>query len=236
VRLVTDFVFPVFGGAVEHRGALRTLKATEVSGTAFSVGQGWFVTAAHVVKAAAALGHVAVARLASDYAWEFATAEEVHCEESLDLAFLRAALEPVMEHKWRADSLPMFLDVTAVGYPYGRDPERPHIDARGFKGSVVTPTQFLRLQGAPDIYELSFSAPRGLSGGSRDGRRLRRWRRHWKSVHRDAGLLAPRSGCRGARVYNGEIRGDAARRCHSINRNTEMFRPRNAEGNFGSTP
>ncbi len=47
---------------------------------------------------------------------------------------------------------------------YGKDPERPHIDARGFKGAVVTATQFARLAGAPDIYELSFSAPRGLSG------------------------------------------------------------------------
>ena len=133
-RSVTDYVFPVLAGTVGHQKGLRVLKAQQIFGTAFSIGRSWFVTAAHVLANADAHGEIAVARLAADGVWDFAIAEAVYREDSLDLAFFRAPLSEVKEHFWRGDVLPMFADVSAVGFPFGMDPDRAHIDARGFRG------------------------------------------------------------------------------------------------------
>jgi len=55
-------------------------------------------------------------------------------------------------------------DVQAIGYAYGWDEEASFISPRGFKGHIAALRQSLKWAQRPVCYELSFQAPRGLSG------------------------------------------------------------------------
>lgn len=59
----------------------------------------------------------------------------------------------------------MLADVQTAGFPYGFDPSRHILTLRAYKGYIVSNGRFPRLPPIPRCYELSFQAPRGLSGG-----------------------------------------------------------------------
>ena len=60
----------------------------------------------------------------------------------------------------------MLTDVLAFGYPFGLDLHNLTLRARALKGHIVCADRAgaAELPGRPHIYELSFQAPRGLSG------------------------------------------------------------------------
>jgi hypothetical protein len=61
--------------------------------------------------------------------------------------------------------LPTLTPVAALGFPFGYDPERLAVTSRGFAGNIVGSYRHTGFPGHPHVYELSFAAPRGLSGG-----------------------------------------------------------------------
>src|SRR5262249_2279469 len=62
--------------------------------------------------------------------------------------------------------------VTAIGFPMAVDPEWVSIAHRGFTGHVVTRRELYHIQpDQPPGYEVSFLAPRGLSGAPLVSRR-----------------------------------------------------------------
>lgn len=139
-----------------------------VFGTAFPIAPGLFMTANHVLTDALADagtdGVVALFRKGPTQI-ESGPVTQHEAIPSLDLALLACPhfkrLEPLP-----ADFTPLdiFVPVSAAGYPYAVDSERLSFVPRGFAGHVVTRRELYHLPAQPPGYEVSFPAPRGLSG------------------------------------------------------------------------
>jgi len=59
-----------------------------------------------------------------------------------------------------------FEHLRSLGFGFGLNLADKSLTARGFAGSVVSSRQITNLRGQPWVYELTFSAPRGLSGAA----------------------------------------------------------------------
>jgi len=155
----TDIVLPVVG---MEPGSSRP---RELCGTAFHIGGGAYLTAAHVWKQAQTHPLQAIGMT------DTPDTEVVRCHgvwkaealEAFDLAVLSAP--PFGQSFLWSKQLPALLDeVRAFGYPYGLDPESNMLTVRAFKGSVSGGNSLIKLPGRPFGLELSFPCPRGLSG------------------------------------------------------------------------
>lgn len=154
---IFEYVLPLFAGR-------KVLEPTVVEGTAFGIGGGCFLTAAHCIREAMALGWMAVGTIDGKRirawnipAWELA--------DDYDIALFRAEVDPPVSHFcWRESELPMAASIRSSGYPYALDLGRQTMNVRSFVGNVVSATTFDRLKPQPPSYELSFQCPRGLSG------------------------------------------------------------------------
>jgi hypothetical protein len=138
-----------------------------IFGTAFAVSDDLFLTAGHVVEAAASVGDVALGRLtapASDGLFEVAADWEVF--HGVDLALIKCPGFSSTIYEMRFDRLPIFSEVQALGFAYGLDPEFHNYAPRGFLGHVVAGVQLLGWRTQPFAYELSFIPPKGLSGAA----------------------------------------------------------------------
>lgn len=154
---VLEYVLPLVIG-------VEPMKPTVVEGTAFGIGDGCFVTAAHCLGEGAKSGWMAVGTTDGKRirAWNITAYELVH---AYDFAVFRADVEvPVKCFSWYPGELPMASSVRTAGYPYALDSERERMGIRAFVGHVVSATTFGRLASDPPSYELSFQCPRGLSG------------------------------------------------------------------------
>jgi len=136
-------------------------------GTAFVIAPDLVATAAHVYRNAASCGEVALWRHrmtpggVESHGFPVSDADVF---DDIDLALLSCPRidAPVLSFEFEA--LPLFEEVQAVGFPFSLDPERLIFVVRGFAGHVVARREHFRLKGQPPCYELSFIAPRGLSG------------------------------------------------------------------------
>jgi hypothetical protein len=139
----------------------------EIFGTAFAISEDLFLTAGHVVQAAAAVGHVALGHLTmpvENCRYDVATDSEVF--EEVDLALIRCPdFNPVI-HQVLFDPLAIFQEVRALGFALGLDPEFHNYVHRGFIGHVVSGSQLFGWRSQPLAYELSFVPPKGLSGAA----------------------------------------------------------------------
>ena len=134
-----------------------------VYGTAFSIGNGCFATAGHVIQNASHNQVVAIG-FPDGTDWKTIRATDYEVIESYDVGFIQAEVPKVEALSWRLDELPMLATVQTVGYPYAIDWARFAIDIRAFRGHVVSALSFDLLKANPRVYELSFQSPRGLSG------------------------------------------------------------------------
>lgn len=147
----------------------------EVCGSAFALGGDYMLTAQHVLAEASAGGDEVVVGLQTDgflKAARVVESEQLHAE----IALLR--VEFVVEGsdkwfnrlRWREGPLHTFEAVRVLGYAYGihRVDNRESLVVRGFEGRVVSGLREFKPVGWPGlpfpVYELSFLAPRGLSG------------------------------------------------------------------------
>lgn len=164
---VLDLHFPVFAGRRVANDQLAPA-SPYIYGTAFPIWHGGlFATAAHVVKSAASMGEVVLGRLGGKGpAIPGFGIERAELFEDFDFALLKCpGLEkfPPITIEMQ-QSLTLFDEVKAIGYPFSVDPEHLVATHRGFAGHVVASRQLYRLPGQPFGYEVSFPTPPGMSG------------------------------------------------------------------------
>lgn len=162
-------VFPVIALKPEQAGEMAR---ADFFGTAFAVGPGVFMTAAHVARNAEAHGAVAIGGPSSVDGHAPLGAVRVQQIETWwpdhDVALLYvAAVAGLTELKmWLTNRLQLLTDLGSFGYPHaitvGTD--RMQVVFRGYKGYVITTRGWERLPGEPPVYEVSCAFPLGMSG------------------------------------------------------------------------
>lgn len=156
-----DYVFPVVGGKKQADSDL--VHVVDICGTAFSIGGNLFLTAYHVLESAVAHDDFGLGYVNQDALHRRAVLES-HSLPELDLAVVRSPVPEARALRWQAEQLQMLADVQTAGFPYALDTASYVFTLRAFKGYVVSNGKFARLAPQPRCYELSFQAPRGLSG------------------------------------------------------------------------
>jgi len=167
-----QLAFPVMTVAEKAPGAFDA--PGDVLGTAFLLGEGCLMTAGHVAKALLASDNMPALILARPGSGGADFSRIVDIETlSHDLGIIRVpttdeGVDPVIP--WYVPQVGPMQDLWAIGYPYGLLPagEARQFVQRIFRGHAVsTPSQYELPadDGRPvRAYELSFQAPRGLSG------------------------------------------------------------------------
>jgi hypothetical protein len=135
-----------------------------VLGTAFCIGDGTFLTAAHVMKEALAHSQFGIGFAAPNLTWRRLPVEDVEIIEDFDVALFRSRAPNFEPLPWIQDDLLLLADIHASGFPYALNPRMGSLNARAFRGTVSGTDRFERLPTHPLVYELSFQSPRGLSG------------------------------------------------------------------------
>lgn len=163
-----DYEFPVIGYNKEEIMPENIVSPRNIYGTAFSIGNGFFMTAGHSIKAAFSENDTISIGIVSgnDYiAYEADSSEVI---DDFDVGFIKTirTIERAKTNKWVTSRLPSLYDVIAGGFPYAMDNERNTIGTRSFKGYVVSMKPFSSFSSDIRVYELSFQCPRGLSGAA----------------------------------------------------------------------
>jgi hypothetical protein len=157
-----DYVFPVIGGDRSNTRPGWTM-LRNVFGTAFSLGGNTFLTAGHVIKAATAHESFDIC-LIEDGAWGARKIIRHEVLEDLDAGFFEANVPGAKALRWSDTELSMLDSVAAVGFPYALEITQAKLNVRAFRGEIVSTRTWDGLSAKPQIYELSFQCPRGLSG------------------------------------------------------------------------
>jgi len=178
-------VFPVLAMSREQAGEAAR---PDCFGTAFAVAPGVFMTAAHVISAASAVGEVAIGGPTSSEGLPLmgvvrAEAIETWPDHDIGLIFCNAPNITVLD-RWLIKRVQVLTDLSAFGYPHAitRSPagDRLNVIFRAYKGHVITIRGFDRLPNDPAIYEVSMLFLKGsrvlrYSGRSRINYSSRAW-------------------------------------------------------------
>jgi hypothetical protein len=159
-----EYVFAVIGGKRQPESK-DTVDIVDVCGTAFGIGGGMFLTAGHVLECSKQHEDWGLGYTRDSLLVRAAITDAVALPDH-DLAVLRANVPIARNARWDMSLLPLLSDVISVGYPYALDSASYEFSIRAFKGYVVSSGRFSRLPNRPPHYELSFQAPRGLSGAA----------------------------------------------------------------------
>lgn len=159
-----DYVHPLQAG--ERNGLRFTIRS--VIGSAFSIGDGYFLTCAHVIDNGSSYKNVSVGKQNSELGmWEAIEIESIELNHDIDLALLYAPkFESAHTRVWRVpENLPMLTKIHCTGFPFALNyPGDGSIQIRAFEGTISSKTNWSDFKANPEIYELSHVAPRGLSG------------------------------------------------------------------------
>ncbi len=166
--ILGDYVFPIYG----MRTIDQKIQPYEIHGTCFSIGQDYFLTANHVVQYAkkseqSRLGFLSQVTHGCVSFHNYTVIEEF---PEADIALIQSSeiWEPEKKpksFKWGNSPLFIFEDIRSMGFPHGFDVFRGLTSGRGFSGNVLAETFYELGELKANCYELSFQAPRGLSGG-----------------------------------------------------------------------
>lgn len=156
-----NYVFPVVSGTLPE-GAPGLL-LSDIYGTAFCLGNGFYMTSAHVLRGALDQRTIHLA-YTDGSVWEAIQASDHEVLEGYDIAIIAARVPTAEAMPWSLAEEVMGQDVQTVGFPYAFQRAPLSIQIRSFKGHVVSSRTFMHLPDRPRIYELSFQCPRGLSG------------------------------------------------------------------------
>jgi V8-like Glu-specific endopeptidase len=143
--------------------------SNELCGTCFAIGEGVFVTAAHVIRCAkshpvAAVVFVPMGSGTGSTGSMEARIEDYELFDDHDLGLFTCEGGPYDVRSWIRQRVNPLTDTTCFGYPYGLDHQLKRITIRFFRGVISAQHPIEQLTASPDGYELSFPAPRGLSG------------------------------------------------------------------------
>lgn len=160
---VRDYILPITYGSVTK----KVIDIKTVTGSAFSIGSGFFLTAGHVIKKTKKAEHMGCGFVKEgDDLWHSIQIKDFEINEKFDLAVFKADLEGIKAMKWDFSKLKLLDNIETSGYPYAIDPELNRIDTRAFKGYIVSSSATFPLlsKDSTIFYELSFQCPRGISG------------------------------------------------------------------------
>ncbi|MCI5137032.1 MAG: serine protease [Candidatus Electrothrix sp. AR1] len=157
------YSFPVIGGDIRHDTQEPSMVLNQIYGTAFSIGSGFFLTAAHVINSVRehkwhGLGY------SENKIWLSCVSTDFETIVDYDIGILKVQSIDCLEMDWDNNTLPMSQRVLTAGYPYSFDNHNMAINIRAFSGYIVSDPQFYSLPAKPSVYELQFPCPRGLSG------------------------------------------------------------------------
>jgi hypothetical protein len=164
---VRHIAIPVFAGTEE---AGRTSTSTmKFHGTAFPFGSSMLLTAFHVAANATASGNrvlIGWPPPPPNKPFEFMNAAVVQMWPHVDMAAIMVPGTMFPPLPWNASDLPLLTQVRAYGFPHGYEPRALY--HRALAGPIVghRKASDRRLPGQPEVYELQFAAPLGLSGAA----------------------------------------------------------------------
>jgi hypothetical protein len=164
---VLNTVFPVIA---INPGTAGEMARADFFGTAFAVGPGVFMTAAHVVANAAVKGQLAIAGPREDQPMlGAARVNDYEAWSDRDVALLFCDAPNVTPlDTWLVERVQLLTDLSSFGFPHAvtQSPAADRLDVvfRAYKGHVITIRGFERLNGSPPVYEISCPFPEGMSG------------------------------------------------------------------------
>ncbi len=166
--ILGEYVFPIYG----LRNKDGDMTPFEIHGTCFCIGMPYFLTALHVVREAKTSEQSQIGYFEQLSSNCVNMSDYEVCEEfpEHDLAIIKS--ETIFTHNkkpktfnWKGNELLIFEDVRAMGFPLGYDAFKGISIGRGYSGTILCSTPYERGELKTNCYELSFQAPKGLSGG-----------------------------------------------------------------------
>lgn len=157
---IYDIVFPVFGGRKNDDDYLFDA----VIGTCFKTSAGIFITAEHVMKAALEYNIAFIGYANDDQDLIPVSINNHKLYPELDIATFEADVPRAKELELVNENCSLGMALEAGGYPYAVHLDMETFSTRIFKGHIVSLNKWKPLTAQPDIYELSFQCPKGLSG------------------------------------------------------------------------
>jgi hypothetical protein len=167
--LLCSLVCPVILG---NRLDETSTSVKQILGTAFALGDNFYLTAGHCLperkeNEVFGLGYP----LPESHGLGIVLVRQAEYFESHDLALLEAAMPVpfIKPQVWSFGNMNVLTEVWTAGYPHGLDSsiaEMGFVAQRAFKGHTVSHLPHKRLPDGSflDVYELSFMAPKGISG------------------------------------------------------------------------
>ena len=154
-RDIHQIVAPIFAGEMLD----EDFQPIALLGTAFSIGNGYFLTAGHVLDSAKQYKSIVLGfrRDFPDHL-QFCPVRSSEYKVAPDVGLISANLIEVKPLLWNAEQLLSLTDVRSHGFPFGYDTKTKLTFNRSVKGYVVSALR------SWEKYELSFHCPRGISG------------------------------------------------------------------------
>ena len=153
----SETVFPVIG--------IENNEIKNLFGTAFSIGNDYFLTAGHVLngikqheKFTLGFQNLGI--------YDFVQIEESELFENIDIGIIKCeSTFQLKPYKWSLKNCPSLTKVISLGFPHGYDSKHNEINSTCFDGYISARLlHFRTFTGDPSVYQLSFQVPRDLSG------------------------------------------------------------------------
>jgi len=157
-----SITFPIVAGKFHPNKIDIDIKS--VVGTSFYIGNGFYITAGHVLKEASNFEVFALGITKSLKPWLAAKIDSIEIKEEIDIGVFKAQHIISQAYPWEKNYVGNLSDVMVSGYPHALYKEEASIYRRDFKGYIITRRPYQRLALKPHIYELSIACPRGISG------------------------------------------------------------------------
>jgi hypothetical protein len=163
-----DYDFPVIGYDRKGSTSKHVFTPKNVYGTAFNIGEDYFMTAGHSLKSSASDNDTVAIGFIDGQHYLASEAMDYEVIPEYDVGFIKvmAKINRAKSLRWEHNRLASLIDVGAGGYPYALDLENNTIGSRSFKGYIVSRKRFHGFSAKPWVYEISFQCPRGLSGAA----------------------------------------------------------------------
>ncbi len=165
--ILEERVFPIYAGNTIN----NQIEDKVISGTAFPIGEDYFLTANHVVDLMPTYSNLRLGYLnqITPGCVEKHEMEIVEKFPESDLALIKC--ESIYSYKnkpkpfyWAKYPLKYFTTIRAMGYPHAFDPGLGFTTSRALQGTKVGSIHYNDYGINAKCYELSFQCPRGLSG------------------------------------------------------------------------
>lgn len=166
-----DYMFPVIAGETIYEDGKYKIPNPQVFGTASYIGNGFFITAGHVIENAQSVGKIRLGyfnEIRDNAQLQTISSLKNEVNHAMDVGIL--FVHDLVDFKprtlmWKPEFLSLNTEVLAVGFPFAVDLENKRINARSFAGRIAARGKFLFKPNSQVVaYELSFPVPRGLSG------------------------------------------------------------------------